>query len=391
MKALEGVWKRVPHGFTRLKQRIDESIRKSPFATINEYRQWCSDCGITDRRRQDNLLRTFHEVGVLFFFGLTESEQEERDSLGLEKWLVRFPPGQRKFRSAETDTILHKYVLDPEWWKRVVSKVIASSEQTPALTVDDIRFAVRETSEGQFAIEDGTRILIAFLKLSGLCPKSTIDGSYLFARSLRSDSPVIRAQWDSKTVRWSTFDEAAFFDLIGEYHNRQRVVKENRQWVQGRRHVMVCSSADPSAEVLILARPESGELEFKFKPNDNKCLELAQEALTIFCDDCLGGPPKDNPFGKSELVIPKKAKRWMPILKRYLEENPKNAALSYADWYPGMMQEARRCGYEKITLASFERYMRQARVGVLDQSASELLEKAKTGQLKALVSAGLLP
>ena len=267
---MDEVHSRVPQEFVVLKERVESQVTGRALVSLNEYRAWCRDVGVTSQREQDTYLRTLHNFGTAFYFGLLEFEKDRQDrSRGRDDRA----PGQLRLLHAERDTALQRWLVNPRWFKHPLYRLIRRSNEKPWLTAHDISKAARRTTE-KISLDDpdaAEDVVRGVLKLTELCFYDTERLKYFFPRGLPRDSVRFLTGWDESsrheiTWQWSFFPEAVIHRFIVQAHQYKEVL-DNAQWRTG----VVFSRG--SAVVAIDSEPELGTVKVWLKKrsdNDSK-------------------------------------------------------------------------------------------------------------------------
>jgi hypothetical protein len=86
----------------KLRQHVEAELPKFALVSVNTYRQWCVECGVTDTGQQDVLRGILHHMGCLFYFG---ADREGQGAAGRNQRETR-----RTHRSGVADgTVQHIY------------------------------------------------------------------------------------------------------------------------------------------------------------------------------------------------------------------------------------------------------------------------------------------
>ncbi|MEX2217050.1 MAG: hypothetical protein WD768_23260 [Phycisphaeraceae bacterium] len=323
LSQLPGLLTNVSPDLWRLNELVARNLRGCLSASLDDYRKWCDQCGIPESQKQDTYLRALHQLGTLFFFGLTNEEETVGDGASM----TAMAPGQRRFASEERDSVLRRFVINPHWWKAAVCHVIDRSserrwwsrsqlnEEVQAgyknftagtrNNLEGFRNFLRGEGEGKLAeawtavIESSSLakqhdldLIEASLKLTELCFRDKQRRQYLFPRGFPQDDLVTTDEWPRATASFDFIPEAAFHRFLVKLHRGGKVAcstrgrQEHRRW-----SVIAWEPGDEKVRVAVVAAPDDGRIEFRLDPSSDEMgrLVLALQLYDTFNGDCMGG------------------------------------------------------------------------------------------------------
>jgi len=263
---------KVPSKLILLRRKVEAELRRLPFASHALFAQWCVSDGveIADANESDWYLRILHHMGSLFYFGLTDYERRERDRVGSD-WLQRFPPGRQRIIKKELGLLLTGYVINPDWLKSSVYRLIRLSRERAWISRDMITDQVAESDRQMREVDKdfvwdelGTAIVEEFLKLADLSFYDEDNGEYLFPRGLAAGPPPGTDKWEKGQLHWEYFPEAALHRFIVRMHARGEVVCEEGSDGHWRDAVLI--EHPKGIRAAIVGKPDEGILEIRFDP-----------------------------------------------------------------------------------------------------------------------------
>jgi len=279
-----------PIKFRRLRMLVESRLSDKSVEPIGEYRKWCTECDVHLDKEQDLYLRAFHELGILFYFGMTDVDKA--------------PNSRRVMRPIEPDSCLQLYIVNPAWWKKPVYDLMEGVEIEAWLGNEEIDEIIRPALSRYPASPVGTLIIRESLRYTELCFYDSTREKYLFPRALSAVSVGATASWRSVTAKFEFLTEAAFFRLTVKLHKSRQVFEEEGNYMHRRWSLIACKEDDHSTRVAIVARPDEGELEFRFDPSSDpsESYTLAYRIYETFRDDCMGrvGPSPKEVFQSSD-------------------------------------------------------------------------------------------
>jgi len=291
---------RMPKGLCRLRTHVSEKIRSRTIIPIDEFRTWCAECGVHDRRRQGTYLRVLHEMGLLFYFGLTDAEKEDHAE---PPWWQR-QTGRRSIATFKPDSCLQLNVVNPQWWKKPIYKLLECVDGKAWQRESDINEAIRPVTAGFPDSSIAAQVIRESLVFTELCFYDEKSRMYLFPRALPDIALAATNQWRCETATFSFFTEAAFFRFTVKLHARGNVCKVDEAFAHYRWSLLACSKDDRPTRVAIVARPDDGELEFRFDDQSDPIhrLNLARQLYEIFRIECMSGegPAPEDVFKNLE-------------------------------------------------------------------------------------------
>ena len=228
--------------------------------TLDAFRQLCADYGETDPALQNGHLRRLHHLGILFYFGLLENEQElntqgnvgsfdrdtrhiENNSVDLPAVFSNLPPGQKRLLEYERHDELTHWIIDPHWLKYPIYEIARLSERTQyagKLTNQVIQQAVRDGDESyrnhypDSILSDGdfsTRLHVvrAVVEMTELGLPIRPNYDYLFPRGLEVDHRRIRLGTEAKdpvVFEWDFYPEVVLHRFIVRAIKTREVVDD---------------------------------------------------------------------------------------------------------------------------------------------------------------------
>lgn len=295
-KGLGFPWhQRMPEGFRRLRAHVESKLEGKSVVSVEEFRSWCSECDVHDGRRQDTYLRILHELGTLFYFGVTDAESEPQMA-GSDHESGK---ARQRFRTTGRDSCLQRNIVNPQWWKVPVYALISHVNGKPWLKKKEIDEVVRKDMTSDPKADVAADVIRESLVLTELCFFDVDRGMYLFPRALQDDDLVTTDGWPKATVDFGFCPEAAFHRLLVKMYAHGKVLKNNGRRMH-RWSVIATESGNESVRVAIVADPENGTLEFRMDPSSDETgrVVLARQLYDIFNGRCMGrtGPTTDAVF-----------------------------------------------------------------------------------------------
>jgi len=284
----------VPEGFGRLYKHVQARLSSRSIVPVTEFRKWCLKCDVADEDRQDTYLRMLHELGLLFYFGLTDAEENAALEPNSQSERILLP--------VLRDSCLQLNIINPLQWKKPVYEVMNLVGSKPRLHATELHKVIRRSLIENDDREATIHFIRESLRQTELCYYDESRQLFLFPRGLPIDTFPLTADWKTEVANFEYFPEAAFHRFTVKLLESAQVSSSNGRLQHYRWSVIACDR-DNSDRVAIVAEPEKGVIEFRMDPGTDRerldCLPLARQMFDIFKWECMGGegPKVDEVFG----------------------------------------------------------------------------------------------
>jgi GTPase SAR1 family protein len=227
---LEGLHARASRDLLMLRDDIEKLIKGRAIVPVREFHELCKRHDIIDPEIQDVHLRTLHNLGAAFYFGLLQFERLPK--LAAER--AELPPGQLRWRRSVRDSSLEYWVVNPRWIKRPVYAVVRASQSEHDGTLPgwlskaDIKMVMKMVATTPFQVPAAAAdVVCGVLKLTELCLE--VEGNYFFPRGLARNAAPYLPEW-SKEERKEAYATADHCRLQWRYLPESSVHRLMVRW-----------------------------------------------------------------------------------------------------------------------------------------------------------------
>lgn len=246
LERLEGLGKKISSEAAQMKTRVEREIASRSLVSIQEYHNWCREEHADDS--EHSILRTLHNLGSVFFFGLTDRERHQKQD---KEQLAALPLGEQRLRTAPRDSVLDSWIANPRWLTWSISEINRQSENAKRvprgqLTLDEIEVVAKQSAVVRELkiLPESTSYICGVLKLTELCWEIEKD-VFLFPRGLPEEASYSFESWsDEASWIWEFLPEQMFHRFVVRMHERGQVVKIKNTWQHWRDAVLIEHSSN---------------------------------------------------------------------------------------------------------------------------------------------------
>ena len=279
----------VPPKIVTLIQAVEPELRPLPYLNFTHFQKLCQKCEIGSEddlpgvlnSLQQSSLRILDGLGVLFFFGKTDHEQQMLAAKNKDYW-TRMAPGRERFERLQPGSLLKQTLLNPRWIKKAAYEIAEASTRHVEFQEQAFKEYVQRahelvTGKASTSVHPNDLLLVQeFMKLSGLCWE--VDGTFHFPRGYMANELQRIDDWPLTTLRWGFLPESAFFQFVVDMRSNPLYdLTGIEQW----RHAVKVDLE--GITLAVTARVASDTLEIRFDPKSDR--REWRERMRMICQD----------------------------------------------------------------------------------------------------------